>query len=427
MLPTSVLRHRGFRNLFIGQSISQLGDALYYVVFMYMVKRLTNSDPMVGFVGAVEAAPFVLFSGYAGVIADRLDRKKIMLYSDWLCAGILALFALVVLLIDKVPVESVFVVAFLTSSFRVFFYPAKNAAIPNLVPLEETLQANTLNAMSFNLFFALGLTLSTIALSALFGLSSQLFFGLTVLLNALSFAVSAFYIRKLPAIIPDRGHEEPHPWVDFKEGLKYIRRRRVLTVLMFAGLFMSLAISPFFLTYVAANDAWFGGQPNTLTLCELSFFVGMIIGSAVLARLQFKKVGFGYALGLGMTGVFVAIMAGTPILWVFCLLNFLCGLFIPFADIPVQSYVQIKVEDVFRGRVNSALMMLRTGMMPLGMTLGGLLIGGVGLVGMFLIMGLGMVAVAAAALLDPAFRASNLEPEVAPDSGNEPLLSEAVA
>lgn len=425
MLPVSVLRHRHFKNLFIGQSISQLGDALYYVVFMYMVKKLTGSNAMVGFVGAVEALPFVLFSGYAGVIADRLDRKKIMLWSDWLCAGALASFALVILFAPTIPVEAVFVVAFLTSSFRVFFMPAKNASIPNLVPLEDTLQANTLNAMSFNLFFALGLTLSTLALTALFNLSSNLFFGLTVLLNAASFAVSAIYIRRLPSIIPDRGSEEPHPWIDFKEGLKFIRRRRVLTVLMFAGLFMSLAISPFFVTYVAANDAWFGGKPNTLTLCELSFFVGMIFGSAALARLNFKKVGLGYALGLGVTGAFVALMAGTPILWMFCLWNFICGLFIPFADIPVQSYVQIKVEDAFRGRVNSALMMLRTGMMPLGMTLGGLLIDGVGLVGMFLIMGLGMVAVAAISLLDKAFLDSDLEPEEPLAPG--PAVLEAVA
>src|SRR5688572_21178520 len=287
MLPVSVLRHRHFKNLFIGQSISQLGDALYYVVFMYMVKKLTGSNAMVGFVGAVEALPFVLLSGYAGVLADRLDRKKIMLWSDWLCAATLASFALLILFAVTIPVEAVFVVAFLTSSFRVFFMPAKNASIPNLVPLEDTLQANTLNAMSFNLFFALGLTLSTLALTALFSLSSNLFFGLTVLLNAASFAVSALYIKKLPSIIPDRGSEEPHPWIDFKEGLKFIRRRRVLTVLMFAGLFMSLAISPFFVTYVAANDAWFGGKPNTLTLCELSFFLGMIFGSAALAKLSF--------------------------------------------------------------------------------------------------------------------------------------------
>lgn len=417
-----VLRHRSFRDLFIGQSISQLGDALYYVVFMFMVGKITGSAAMVGFVGAVETLPFLLFGGYAGVLADRIDRRKILLWTDWLCALTLALFGAVVFATGQPPVEAIFATAFITSCFRTFFFPAKNAAIPNLVPLDEALEANTLNAMSFNLFFVLGLLFSTAVLSVLYKLSPTLFFGLTVLLNAGSFALSALYIRKLPAIVPER-KEEPHPWTDFKDGLSYIRQRRVLVVLLVAGLFMSLAISPFFVAYVAANNLWFGGQPQTLTFCELSFFVGMIIGSVAVGRLRWQKVGVGYAMGLGVTGIGVALMAVSPVVHVFSIWNFLCGLFVPFADIPVQSYVQIKVEDAFRGRVNSALMMLRAGIMPLGNTLGGLMIAWLGLVGMFLFMGIGMVLVSGLSLLDPAFRRSSLAPdEPAAPAETEPIF-----
>lgn len=417
MLPTSVLRHQGFRNLFLGQSISQLGDALYYVVFMFMVDKITNKAAMVGFVGAVEMLPFVFFSGYAGVLADRIDRRKILLYTDWICMGILLAFGAIVFAMGTPPVWTIFVTAGLLSTARAFFYPAKNAAIPNLVPEEDNLAANTLNAMTFNVMFTLGLALSAGVLATLYALSATWFFGITVMLNAVSFLISALYIRKLPPIIPERSNEERHPWSEFKDGLRYIRRHRVLTVLMFAGLFMSLAISPFFVSYVAANKQWFGGRPETLTICEMAFFVGMIVGSAALARFQFKRVGVGYAFGLGMTGLFVAFMAGSPIFWLFTLWNLVCGLFIPFADIPYQSYIQVKVEDAFRGRVNSALTMLRNGMTPLGMGLAGWLIDAVGLVGMFLIMGGGMMLVAAVSLFDPAFRASTLEP----------VLSEAVA
>lgn len=425
MLPVAVLRHRHFKNLFIGQSISQLGDALYYVVFMFMVDKITNSAAMVGFVGAVEMLPFVLFSGYAGVIADRLDRKKILLYTDWICMGILIAFGLLVFATGTPPVWSIFLTAGLLSTARAFFYPAKNAAIPNLVPAEDNLQANTLNAMTFNVMFTAGLALSAGVLASLYNLSPTLFFGITVMLNALSFGLSALYIMKLPAIVPERTDEERHPWSEFKDGLRYIRRRRVLTVMMFAGLFMSLAISPFFVSYVAANKQWFGGRPETLTLCEMAFFVGMIVGSAVLARLNFKKVGLGYVMGLGITGLCVALMAGSPMFWLFAVWNLVCGLFIPFADIPYQSYIQVKVEDAFRGRVNSALTMLRNGMMPLGMGLAGWLIDAVGLVGMFLIMGLGMTTVALVALLDPTFRRSSLEPEKTQETIAAPM--EAVA
>jgi len=432
MLPLKVLHHRHFRNLLIGQSISQLGDSLYYVAFMFMVGKITGKASMVGYVGAVETLPYVFFSSYAGVLADRIDRRKILLWSDWICAAILCAFAATIFVMGTPPVELIFVTAGLLSVSRAFFYPAKNAAIPNLVPPEETLEANTLNSMSFNIFYALGLTLASAVMATLYSISTTWFFGLTVLLNGISFGLSALYIRLLPSIVPEK-RDEAHPWTDFVEGLRLILGRRVLSVLMVAGLFMSLMIAPFFVVYVAANNAWFGGKPQTLMICELSFFVGMIFGSAVVARLKWTKVGIGYAMGLGVTGLGVALMAVSPYFLLFCALNFLCGLFVPFADIPVMSYLQVKVEDAFRGRVNSAFMMLRTGMMPLGMALGGIVIGGVGLVGMFLIMGLGMFAVSVLSMMDKAFRNSSLGPEgTEPHSSgtaneNEPRALEVVA
>jgi MFS transporter, DHA3 family, macrolide efflux protein len=430
MLPLSVLRHRDFKNLFYGQSISQLGDALYYVVFMFMVAKITGKAAMVGFVGAVEMLPFVLFSGYAGVLADRIDRRAILLWTDWLCMGVLLAFAAVIFATGTPPVWTIFATAFALSTLRAFFYPAKNAAIPNLVPPEDNLEANTLNAMSFNLFFALGLTLSALVLASLYKLSPTFFFGLTVLLNAASFGVSALFIRLLPVIRPERSDVEKRPWKEFKHGVAYIRKRRVLTVMMLAGLCMSLAVAPFFVTYVAANETWFGGHPHTLAGFELAFFIGMIVGSAVLAKMKFKRVGLGYAVGLGITGLMVVFMAGSPFVWLFALLNLFCGLVIPFADIPYQSYLQVKVEDAFRGRVNSALTMLRNGMMPAGMALAGWLIDAVGLVPMFLIIGFAMMAVAAVALLDREFRHSSLEddPVLSSDpQDGELALGEAIA
>jgi MFS family permease len=426
MLPVSVLRYRDFRNLFIGQSVSQLGDSLYYVAFMFMVGKITGKASMVGYVGAVEMLPYVLFSGYAGVLADRIDRRKLMLWSDWACTAILLAFGVLVFATGTPPVEAIFVTAGLLSAFRAMFFPAKNASIPKLVPLEKTLEANTLNSMSFNIFFALGLALSASVLSGLYALSTTLFLGLTVMLNAVSFGISALYIRALPPIVPDRKDEEQHPWTEFKEGVRYIVGRRAMTVLMVAGLFMSLMIAPFFVVYVAANEQWFDGMPHTLMIFELSFFIGMIVGSAAVARLKFSRVGIGYAMGLGVTGLGVALMAGTPIAWLFAGLNLLCGLFVPFADIPVMTYLQVKVEDAFRGRVNSAFSMLRTGMMPLGMGVGGWVIESIGLVAMFLTMGLGMVVVALAALSDRAFRTASLEPDAEPANGDSPM-TEAVA
>lgn len=85
-----LLRIPAFRNLWLGQAISQIGDALYYVAFMFMVKKITGQNAMVGYIGAVEVLPYFIFGPFTGVLADRIDRRKILLWSDLLC-GILLL------------------------------------------------------------------------------------------------------------------------------------------------------------------------------------------------------------------------------------------------------------------------------------------------------------------------------------------------
>src|SRR5580693_2693012 len=136
MTYDDVLRIRPFRNLWLGQSISQIGDSLYYVAFMFMVKKVTGSSAMVGYTGALELAPYLLIGPYAGVIADRLDRRVIMLASDLLSALVLLVFSAALLTGVAPPAWGILLLAFLLSSVRCFFLPAKSAAIPALVPPE---------------------------------------------------------------------------------------------------------------------------------------------------------------------------------------------------------------------------------------------------------------------------------------------------
>ena len=166
MLPTKPLGIPAFRNLWLGQSISQLGDALYYVVFMFMVGKVTGSIAMVGYVGALETIPFFLFSAYSGVLADRIDRKKIMLVSDLICGGILAAFAAAAYFNPKPHIAVIGAIAFALSTIRVFFWPAKNASIPRLVPPEMVMEANALSSITHNLMFLAGLGFSASVLTA---------------------------------------------------------------------------------------------------------------------------------------------------------------------------------------------------------------------------------------------------------------------
>jgi MFS transporter, DHA3 family, macrolide efflux protein len=439
MLRSEVLAIRPFRNLWLGQATSQVGDAFYYVIFMFMVERLTGSIAMVGYVGAAETLPFLLFSVTGGVAADRFDRRRIMLLSDLLSALALLLFAAVLLFNATPPIWTIFVTAFSLSTVRAFFMPAKNASIPALVPRELLLKANSVSAATQNVMPLLSLTLSMSVMATLYALSQRWFFLFAVLFNAVSFLGSAYFIAKLPKIVPQGEKVKMQPVKELREGLSYVRRRRELTVLLILQALMSLAISPFFVVYVAANKEWFGRLPTTLAMFEFCFFVGMIVSSLLVGRLNMRRPGQGFIWGLGITGLTVAAMALSPHVGsapgagrelspalgdllmvmasgsflVFVVCNIAAGLAVPFAQVPIATYVQGTVSDNFRGRVTSLMTMVQMGVTPIGLSLGGLLIKSAGLGASFLFMGGGMVVAASLGLLDRSFRNMRL-PEAEP-------------
>lgn len=428
MFKSEVLLVRPFRNLWLGQCVSQLGDAFYYVVFAFMVLRVTGSNAMVGMVGAAETAPYLLLSPYAGVLADRLDRRRIMLVSDLLCSAILLAFAGLIYATGKPPVVGIFAAGILLASARCFYMPAKSASIPALVPEALVMKANSLSMTTMNLTQIVGLAISAAVLAALYAISVKWFFLLAVLLNATSFLGSAYFIAKLPPVIPDRDHaNRPHAAQDLVAGFRYIGSRHVLKVLLSLSFFMTLFIAPFFVVYLAANKAWFGNLPSTVAWCEFFFFLGMVVSSYAVGRLNVRKVGQGFIWGLAACGAGVAMMAFSRHIWLFCIWNFICGLAVPFAQIPIATYIQTSVPDEFRGRVNSAMTIVTMGVQPIGLVFGGLLVDSVGLVNGFLIMGAGMGAAALAGLLDRDFRNAETPIPAQPSEGeaDDPALSPA--
>lgn len=408
MTAKDVLRIRDFRNLWLGQAISQLGDSLYTLSFMFMVKKVTQSDAMVGLVGALEYLPFVLLGPLAGVLADRVDRRRIMVMSDWICFAVLIVFSAMALCQFPVPNWALFATPLFLSIARTTFMPAKSAAIPRLVPPEALVAANSVSMATQNFVPILGLAFTANVLALLYQLSPQMFLVSAVALNALSFGVSALFLRLLPPIEPENSSEPKHPLTDMKEGFSYLGKRSLLLVILGLSFVVSLLISPFYVVYVATNDAWFGGKPQVLAWFECAFFLGMVLGSFGVGALRIQRVGLAYVASLVIVGATVVGMAAFRSIPAHIALNFVAGLALPFHQIPIATLIQTTVDDAFRGRVNSAFWMVSAGVIPVGMSLGGLLIENLGIQLMYVIMGSGMALAAACGLLIPSFRQSRL-------------------
>ncbi len=415
MFRSEVLNIPAFRRLLMGQAVSQFGDALYFLLFLFVVDRLTGSAAMVGYVGALEAIPFLLFGPYAGVVADRRSRKGILLFCDLTSAALLILLGGAALLTPHVPVPLVLLSAFLLALVNTFFTPAKSAAVPALVPPEHLMEANGLSMAIQNGMPLFGIALSGSGLGLVYRLYPALFLPAAAFLNALTFLVSALSISGLPRLMPLRDANAPpkKPLADALDGFRFLKNNRVLRTATVLNLFLNLFIAPFMVAHVKANRDWFGGQYGTIAAFEAAFIAAMVVTSLFLSQRELTRPGLGFIAGLAPIGFFVALMAYTPNFWGYLGLNLLCGLTIPLALLPMGTYTQLVVPDAFRGRVQSAQAMVSRGVTPLSMGLAGIFLERFGLKALFLIMGIGMGVSALIGLLDRDFREAKM-PRTAP-------------
>ena len=234
----SILRQRNFALLWMGQLVSITGDYVLYAALPFYVYDRTGSALAAGGMFMTLTLPVLFFGTVAGVFADRWDRRRTMITSDLLRAGVL-LFLLIVQ--DNDLLWLLYVVAFLDSSFGQFFQPAQNALLPHLVEKEKLLPANSLNSLSQNLARLVGPSLGGAFMAAL-GLTS------VVLLDSATYLLSGlliFFIR-VPATPLSNGQDSaslagnarPGLWGDWVEGLALMKTHQVLR-----GLFLSTSFS----------------------------------------------------------------------------------------------------------------------------------------------------------------------------------------
>ncbi|MBP7686757.1 MAG: MFS transporter, partial [Thermoflexales bacterium] len=278
-----VLRNRNFRNLLIGQSVSQLGDGLLYLSLVIMLNRLFSAggaEQAIGVLMICQTAPRVIFGLLSGVYVDRLDRKQLMIITD-VARGLVVLACLLVNRPEDAWIY--YVSAALWSALSSVFGPAKTASLPHLVDKDHLLVANTLSQTSF----IVAMTLGTASSGLLIGLFDSAVPAIVI--DALSFFVSAAFIAALPLPHTSRvlGQREPRAgqvWGELKEGLHFMAHQRVLVgaTLGFALTMLGLgAINvlfvPFMVNDLRMNEAFVG-------LIDLTQMAGMVFINLYIAK-----------------------------------------------------------------------------------------------------------------------------------------------
>ena len=227
---TAILRNnRNFRLLFIGQTVSQLGDWFNSVAVFALLLDLTGSATAVAWMMIVQFMPMAIVGPIAGVVVDRVDRRRLMIATD-LARGLLVLGLLLVRTREQVWLA--YVVMALAVTGTAFFEPARTATIPNVTAKDELMPANALASATWAAMLAIGASIGGLV-TAIAGRN------IAFVINAASFFVSAWFISRTsydstpPAKPPLKGWRAVTGLSDLVEGLSYVRRSRHVSALMF--------------------------------------------------------------------------------------------------------------------------------------------------------------------------------------------------
>lgn len=362
----SALGYRDYRLLWIGAFTSTTGTWMQTVAQSWLVFSLTGSAFLLGLDGFLAASPMLLFSLVGGVLADRIDRKRLMLVSQLLQMTFAFVLALLVVT-GRVEVWHVFVLSFLTGTAQAFSGPAYVSLLPTLVRKEDVPNAVAMNSMQFNLARVIGPVLAGFAFV---GLGAAACFAL----NGLSFlaVIAALLMMGGGSLAIARTAERRSVLHEMREGFHFVAKSdalRQLCLLGFAGTFFGGPVVT--MLPVVARDVFASG-PRTYSWLLAAYGIGSVAGAVFTA-----SAGGGShkgRLGLAMQVAFAAVLllfALSPWLPASLALAFVAGAASVGAISMYSSLVQLTTTDAMRGRVMSIFMLAFRGGMPLGALLSG--------------------------------------------------------
>ncbi len=345
-----VLSNPGFLLLWMGQLLSQLADRIFIYVLMILAYTLTRSNlgvsiPMLSF-----GIPSILFGSLAGVYADRLDRKGIMVISCVL-RGLLIL--LLVPLVNK-SIASIFFVSFFIYTVAQFFAPAESSSIPELVEKKNLIIANSLFVLTWMGASMLG-----------FGLGAPIVNWIgeqgTFILSATFYLISAGLIFLVPLKyqVSEAGAATRHVLKDLKNGFDYINENSIVgrsLLKMFISTSALAVVSLLAISY--AKEVLMIGERNFGYLV-IAAGLGMFVGMAFLGRVShfFKKSAILMA-SFMISGVSLFFVAAVSDVKISLLLIFILGVCNILINSSIQTILQSVVPAGMRGRVFGAQNML---------------------------------------------------------------------
>jgi MFS family permease len=353
------LAHRNYRLYFFGQMVSLTGTWMQSVAQSWLAYRLTGSAALLGLVGVVSQVPSLLLAPAGGVIADRAERRRILIATQ-VASMLLACGLAALTLADRIRVPHILVLAALLGAVNGIDIPVRQSFVVEMVGRDTLANAIALNSSVFNGARVVGPAVAGILVAAIGE-------GWCFAANAVSFlaVIASLAAMRLPAFRPNPA--TTGPWASLVAGFSYVRRTRPVRALLLLLGVVSLTGMPYTVLMPIFADRILHGGARGLGLLMGATGVGAVTGAIVLAArrgtgglgrwLAFCAAGFGVALIL---------FAFSQSFWLSMALLVPAGFFFVNQMAASNTLLQALVPDEYRGRVMAAYAMMFMGMAPLG-------------------------------------------------------------
>jgi MFS family permease len=363
-------KHRNFRLFFTANMVSNIGTWAQRVAQDWLVvSDLHKGGSALGVVTGLQFLPMLLFSLYAGSLADRLDKRKLLILTN-LGGGATATIMGLLIISHRVTMLEVFVLAFSLGLFGALDAPVRQSFTSELVGKSDIANAVSLNSANFNLGRLIGPAVSGV-------LIKYFHTGPSFLLNAGSFL---FVVLALILMRPEELHRPPKDGKDRKiiDGLRYIRSRSDLVAIIATVFFASTFGLNFQIFNALISTKIFHKDAGAFGLLGSVLAVGSLTAAIVSTRLDQKRKPLFIMTFSALFGLFLIVQAYMPTYLTFALLLPLCGFLALTTMISANTYVQTTTPQELRGRVMGFYLLIFLGATPIGSPLIGWLADAVG-------------------------------------------------
>ena len=359
--------YRDFRVQWFGACTSSIGTWMQIVAQNWLVLTLTKSPFYLGLDAFLQQLPIMLFTLIGGVLADRRDRRRTLIASQYVQMATSGTLALLMYL-HVVHVWHILMLSSITGFAQAFGGPAYQSLIPSLVDKKDLPNAVALNSIQFNVARVLGPLLfgATLVVFGKWGYDEPQAMNACFAINALSFVVviNTLMMLRVKHIPPaaSKGMRE-----ELQSGLSYVRHHpslKAFIVLAAATTFLGFALLTFLPVF--AQQVFHEGAGTYSRLMAFSG-AGSILGALTVAWLgKFKRMGLTALLMQAVYGALIVAFAVSRVLWLSDIFLFLTGAALMVVFSTVTSLVQMIAPNEMRGRVMSIYMLAFRGGMPIG-------------------------------------------------------------